>query len=130
MHAAATNLNSPETTTYLVVGVASLLTVAFVVRFWFAWRHNARVAAEMGGFTPTESSLARVHAVLIFVAVFASMGLAIGAVLSPAVRDVLAAVGERGTLLRFLAVPFVTLYLLWLRVRIRRSARERASRVA
>ena len=58
------------------------------------------------------------------------MVLAIGAVLSPAVRDVLAEVGERGTLLRFLAVPFVTLYLLWLRVRIRRSARERASRVA
>ena len=58
------------------------------------------------------------------------MGLAIGAVLSPAVRDVLAAVGERGTLLRFLALPLVSLYLLWLRVRIRRSARERAGRIA
>ena len=130
MHTAAINVNSPETTTYLVIGVASLLTVAFVVRFWFAWRHNNRIAADMGGFTPTESSLARGHAVLIFVAVFASMGLAIGAVLSPTVRDFLAAVGERGTVLRFLAVPFVTLYLLWLRVRIRRSARERAGRAA
>ena len=59
MHAAAINLNSPETTTYLVIGVASLLTVAFVVRFWFAWRHNSRLAAEMGGFTKTEASLAR-----------------------------------------------------------------------
>ena len=130
MHAAPTDLDSPHTTTYLVIAVASVLTVVFVVRFWCAWRANNRVAAEMGGFTPTEASLARGHAVMIFVAVFGSMGLAIGAVLSPAVRDLLAAVGERGTVLRFLAVPFVLLYLLWLRMRIRRSARERASRAS
>jgi hypothetical protein len=130
MHLVATTLNSPRTTTYLVIGVAGFLTIAFVIRFWFAWRHNNSVAASMGGFTPTESSLARVHAVLIFVAVFASMGLAIGAVLVPTVRDFLAAVGERAYWLRFAAVPIVTLYLLWLRVRIRRSVRERAARAS
>ena len=130
MHTAASNFNSPQTTAYLVIGVASVLTVAFVVRFWFAWRANKRVAAEMGGFTATEASLARSHAVMIVVAVFGSMGLAVGAVLSPTVRDMLAAVGERGRVLRFLALPVVSLYLLWLRVRIRRSARERASRAS
>lgn len=128
MHAVAANLNSPETTTYLVIGVASLMTVAFVVRTWLAWRSNARLAATMGGFTPTEASLARGHAVLIAVAVFASMGLAVGAVLSPAVRDLLAAVGERGRWLPLAAMPFVSLYLMWLRGRIRRSVRERAGR--
>jgi hypothetical protein len=124
----AINSNSPQTTTYLVIGVASFITVAFVVRFWLAWRHNSRLAAEMGGFTRSEASLARVHAVLILVAVFGSMGLALGAVLSPAVNDALAAVGERSEWLPFVAVPFVGLYLLWLRGRIRRSALERASR--
>lgn len=128
MHVVATTLNSPQTTTYLVVGVASVMTVAFVVRFWLAWRNNARVAAAMGGFTPTEASLARGHAVLIAVAVFASMALAVGAVLTPTVRDFLAAVGERGDWLPFGAMPLVSLYLLWLRVRIRRVARERAGR--
>src|SRR5262245_65989025 len=104
MHVAASTMNSPETTKYLVIGVASLLTVAFVVRFWFAWRSNARLADSMGGFTPTESSLARVHAVLIFATVFGAMGLAIGAVLSPAVRDSLAAVGARAWWLRVLGL--------------------------
>ena len=130
MHATATTLNSPQTTTYLVIGVASFMTVLFVVRFFFAWRSNARLAESMGGFTRTEASLARVHAVLIFVAVFASMGLAVGAVLVPAVRDFLAAVGERGEWLPFAAMPFVALYLLWLRSRIRLSVRERAGRPA
>lgn len=124
----ATTLNSPQTTTYLVIGVASLMTVFFVVRFWFAWRANNRLAASMGGFTPSESSLARVHAVLIFVVVFASMGLAVGSVLSPAIRDFLGAIGERGWWLRLVALPFVSLYLFWLRGRIRRSAHERAAR--
>ena len=128
MHAVAANLNSPETTTYLVIGVASFMTLAFVVRFWFAWRSNARLADTMGGFTPTEASLARGHAVLIGFVVFASMGLAVGAVLSPAVNDFLAAVGERGDWLPFAAMPFVALYLLWLRGQIRGSVRERAAR--
>jgi hypothetical protein len=128
MHAVATTLNSPATATYLVIGVASFMTVAFVVRFWLAWRNNARLAATMGGFTPTEASLARGHAVLIAVAVFASMGLAVGAVLLPAVRDFLAAIGERGKWLPFVAMPLVTLYRLGLRRWIRRSVRERAGR--
>ena len=128
MHVVATTLNSPQTTTYLVIGVASFMTVFFVVRFWFAWRANNRLAASMGGFTQSEASLARVHAVLTFVVVFASMGLAVGSVLSPDVRDFLGAVGERGWWLRLVALPFVSLYLLWLRGRIRRSARERAAR--
>jgi len=128
MHTAATTLNSPDTTTFLVIAVARLMTVAFVVRFWFAWRSNARLAASMGGFTPTEASLARSHAALIVVTVLGSMGLAVAAVLVPAVRDFLAAVGERSRWLSFAAVPFVALYLLWLRRQIRRSVRERASR--
>ena len=130
MHTVALTSNSPATTTYLAIGVAGFMTVAFVLRFWFAWRNNARLAASMGGFTPTEASLARGHAVMVAVVVFASMGLAVGSVLSPAVRDVLAAVGERATWLRFAAVPFLSAYLLWLRVRIRRSARERAARTS
>ena len=129
MHA-VTIPNSPQTTTHIVIVTACLLTVFFVVRFWFAWHHNNRVVAEMGGFTPTEASLARSHAVLLFVCVFGSMGLAVGSVLSPTVRDFLAAVGEHGTLLRFLALPVVSMYLLWLRIRLRRSARERAARMS
>src|SRR5262245_45794234 len=128
MHLLATTFNSPRTTTYLVIGVASFMTVFFVLRFWFAWRSNARLATSMGGFTPSESSLARVPAVLIFVVVLASMSLAVGAVLSSGVRDFLGAVGERGWWLRLVAFPFVGLYLLWLRGRIRRSACERAAR--
>jgi hypothetical protein len=130
MHLIAASLNSPQTTTYLVIGLASLTTVAFLVRFWFAWRSNARLAAAMGGFTPTESSLARSHAALIIFGVLASMGLAVGAVLVPAVREFLAAVGERGRWVRIVPIPFGTLYLLWLRSRIRRSARERAARAS
>jgi hypothetical protein len=130
MHAAATTLNSPDTTKFLVIGVASVMTVAFVVRFWFAWRANTRLAASMGGFTPTEASLARSHAALIILTVLGSMGLAVAAVLAPPVRDFLAAVGERSKWLPFAAIPFVALYLLWLRRQIRRSVRERASRPA
>ena len=126
MQTLASNLNSPQTTTSIVIVGASLMTVLFVVRFWFAWRSNNRVAASMGGFTPTESSLARSHAVMLFVVVFGSMALAIGAVLSPAVRDALAAVGEHSRVLRLIALPFVAAYLLWLRIRIRRSARIRS----
>ena len=128
MQLAASTLNSPRTTTYIVIGVASFMTVAFVLRFWFAWRSNARRAESMGGFTPSEASLARGHAVVTFVVVFASMGLAVGAVLLPGVRDFLGAVGERGWWLRLVALPFVAIYLRWLLTRIRRSARERAAR--
>jgi hypothetical protein len=121
-------MNSPETTKYLVAGVASFMTVFLLLRIWFAWRSNARVAASMGGFTPTEASLARSQLVMLVVIVFGSMGLAIGAYFVPPVRDFLAAVGERGRWLRVVPIPFGALYLLWLRGKVRRGLRERAAR--
>ena len=39
MRAVAAALNSPGTTTYLVIGVASFMAVALVVRFWLASRN-------------------------------------------------------------------------------------------
>jgi hypothetical protein len=39
MRAVAAALNSPGTTTYLIIGVASFMAVALVVRFWLASRN-------------------------------------------------------------------------------------------
>jgi hypothetical protein len=41
MRAIAAALNPPGITTYLVIGVASFMAVAFVVRFWLASRNTS-----------------------------------------------------------------------------------------
>jgi hypothetical protein len=126
MHLAAAAANSPDSTKFIVIGVSALLTVILGLRFAVAWRQNRRLAERMGGFTPTESQLANVHATILVGVLIGCMALAVAAVLSDNVRDALSELGEHSRLIPTGLTPVVLLYAAWVRRRIRRAVTERA----
>ena len=127
MQLAATTYESPQSTTTIAISVAVALTVLLGLRFLFAYRNNRRLAERMGGMTETESQLARAHGVLIMALLVISMGLGVGAFVSPTVRDALSDVGENSRWIPTALIPVVLLYGRWLRKRAQRAWRERAA---
>lgn len=128
MHIATSyTYNSPEFTKYLVIGVSSFLAVALGTYFFVSFRRNQRGSAGMGPLTPSEKRLNRQHAVAILFVLFGSMALAVGAVVSPEVQDVLSKVGDQGSRLPLLAIPLVLVYARWLSRRMQVIAAERAA---
>ena len=125
MHLVAAATNSPETTKYLVIGVSALLTIILGLRFAVAYRQNRRLAERMGGFTPTESQLAQVHATVLVGVLIGCMALAVAAALSDNVREALSKLGEHSRLIPAGLTPVMLLYGNWVRRRIRRAAIER-----
>ena len=130
MHLATSHTyQSPQTTTAIVLVMAPLLLVVLGTYFVVAYRRNQRMAAQhYGGLTATEASLNRGHGLAIMAVLVVTMGLAVGTVLSPTVRDALASVGEQSRWLPFAFVPVALLYMRWLSRKVRSAASERAER--
>jgi hypothetical protein len=128
MHFASSSAaHSGSTTTVIAVVTASAAVVGLGLRFWSAYRHNRQLAEDLGGFTPVESSLVRVHTIAILTVLVGSMAIAVAAMFSTTVRDGLAKVGEHSRTLVMSCIPAVMLYGNWLRRRIRRATTERAA---
>lgn len=122
----AAELNSPETTKYLVIGVASFMAIAGSLWFIVSYRRNTRVTAQ-GHLTPTEQSLNRGHGAAILIGLIGSMLLAVGAVLVPTVRDALSVVGENSRWIPATLIPLLLGYLRWLSRRMVKASAERAA---
>lgn len=131
MHIATSyTYHSPEMTKFIVIGVSCLLTVVLGTYFVVAFRRNQRGGSALGELTPAERSVNRIHAVAIMGVLVGSMALAVGSVVSPAVRDALSTVGDHSRRLPLLLIPVVVLYGRWLTRRSRVIARERAALTA
>ena len=126
MHVVAAAANSPEISKYIAIGVSALLTIILGLRFAAAWRQNRRLAERLGGFTPTESQLANVHATILVGVFVGCMALAVAAALSDTVRDALSELGEHNRLVLAVLSPVALGYAAWARRRIRRALTERS----
>jgi hypothetical protein len=123
----ATSAQSGSSTTVIAVVTASVAVIGLGLRFWSAYRHNRQLAEDLGGFTSVESSLVRVHTIAIVTLLVGCMAVAVAAMFSTTVRDVLAKVGENSRTLVMSCIPAVLLYGNWLRRRIRKATAERAA---